>query len=119
MVLLFDGLSLFQDWISSAFTHSLHDDLPVPGAVIKIRQHNLLPGSQRWLTIDERHTQRRLKQSCQQMRKSVAIMPGLVMMVTDSTWSKLLAQLRQILQQTRFILNGCNSRSRSGYENRE
>ncbi len=49
------------------------------------------------------------------MRKSVTIAPGLVMLIGDVAWDYLLQKPGDIIEKTRFVLDGTDGGGRSGY----
>jgi len=77
---------------------NMDKDFAVPSSIVKIDEHNLLPGSQGETTLNKRNRQRRFHESGSHMRKTVSISPTSVMFIWDIGGGEFLDGLLEITE---------------------
>ncbi len=100
------------------FTEDLRQDFAVSRPVVKVQQHDLLPGPEQELALAKGHGQVRLEQRGPDMRKAIAILPAEIMQVFPVFRHNLLDNFSQVRDDAGFIFDGGDAGGGPGDENR-
>ena len=79
-----------------SFTHQLHDELALAGAVVEIDKDDLLPRAQRQAAIDKWHGKRRPEQRRAHVGVTIAVAPACVVRIGAIGVGKLIEETFEI-----------------------
>ncbi len=99
-----------------SFTHQLHDELALAGAVVEIDKDDLLPRAQRQAAIDKWHGKRRPEQRRAHVGVTIAVAPACVVRIGAIGLGKLIEETLEIGDAACLIFE---RRQRAGGRRRE
>src|SRR5262245_22769354 len=96
--------------------HELDDEIALAWPIVEVDENNLLPGAEKQLAVRERNHERRSEQRSTAVRMSVAVMPGVLVMVPRVPGRDALEHRGQVAHEARLVLDRRQRRSRARHK---